>query len=192
MSLQERITRHPASTGLFGALLLTSGFLIGRRMGRSPRLGHGMNDAAWLRRMDDLERRLVTHVQSANRDRTREIDTFKREILSSLSTHATAGTAIGIEDKVVALAGQLNHSQEASQKDFSKVLGQIEASNRDRRTEFHGFRSEIMGQLRSQDPTEMENRLNERMDALSEVSIRLLDGMQLTHRPGHLGVVSRE
>ena len=127
------------------------------------------------RRMDDLERRVVSQIQSANRDRKTEVDTFKREILSSLSAHATAGAVIGIEDRVESIASQVeaaNRDRRSELHNFrsevmgqlqvledqakaqvpdkvkeSKVMAQIEAANRDRRSELHNFRSEVMGQL---------------------------------------------
>ena len=108
--------------------------------------------------MDDLERRLVTHVQSADRNRKAEVETFRREILSSLTAHATAGTMVSIEDQV----GELKEQ-------FGTVKGLIEAANRDRRSELHAFRSEIMGEIQLRDaPVTLDDNQPEVLGEVAE------------------------
>ena len=146
-SMRDFAMEYPYTTlatiGALGTFTLVSSAYITSRLFRraaygtpilsnsSPATGSAVLAGLMERRMDDLERRVVTHIQAANRDRKTDTDVYKRDILSSLSAYATAGAdhLVGIEKKVESIATR------------------IEAANRDRRNELHNFRSEIMGQL---------------------------------------------
>ncbi|ORX33684.1 hypothetical protein BD324DRAFT_658250 [Kockovaella imperatae] len=138
-----------ATVGALGSFtLLTSGYLASKVFRRAVGVTRtGTSEAIWVTRVDDLERRLVTQVQSSSRDRAREMDTVRREILSSLSAHATVGTMCAIEDKLADVVKQIERSSSDHQKGLHKLLSQLEANNRDRRIELNGLRTELMGEL---------------------------------------------
>ena len=99
--LYDFASDHPyttiASIGALGTLtLLSSSYLATRAwrglMRRPPTTmsqGHGMAP-----RLDDLERRLVGHVQAANRDRRSELEGFRRELLGQIAVAQQAGPKI--------------------------------------------------------------------------------------------------
>ena len=92
------------------------------------------------KRINGLEQGFVDHLTRSDRDRRMELEIFRREILGLLA--AAKEQPANASNKEEAKIGLQN--MEAKIRQLEDLVVQ---ANRDRRLEFQGFRSEIMGEL---------------------------------------------
>ena len=110
--------------------------LFGEVVEKRAAAGVAVGPVVWGKRMDDLERRMISQLQAANRERRSELDMFQRDVMNRLDTVASMG--------MTATASSTSEEYQSIDQRLNALADQIESASQDRRTGLEAFKTEVV------------------------------------------------